>query len=267
MKIGGKTSLVPEKKEMIQGLTEIVDFIEIYFGRKRMLLEEIKSFDTRWVVHGPHVSQGVNFSKPTNEGTEIFKESIVLARDLGAKYVVTHPGFFKINDDKEKMLEAMTENFLEMKDFAGENSVQLLIENLMTEDFYFVVNGSDKIPDYYFVSTPEEMKIMTKKLNVGFVLDFSHAFMSSRYHNLDYKKFMKDFVSLDPVMFHMNDSKLENKIELHLPLGQGNYDIKFFASLIGDKDVTLEVSSTSGPPVINDFISSIDYLKSIGVKL
>lgn len=268
MKIGAKTGLIPEKIEMIQKLPEIVDFIEIYFGRNRIPLEDVRRLDTRWIVHGPHISQGVNFSNLTEDGARIFKESIELARDVGAKYVITHSGFAKKNEDKEKSVETMIEKTLEMKDFARENSVELLIENLMPEDFSPMAKGWDTVPHYYSVCTPEETKSMMKKTGLDFVFDFSHAFMASKYHKLDYKKFMEDFVSLGPIMFHICDSKVSEKVELHLPLGQGDYDIDFFASLIGGKDVTLEISSSiGGLPTLEDFTSSISHLRSLGYQV
>jgi sugar phosphate isomerase/epimerase len=127
-----------------------------------------------------------------------------------------------------------------------------------------------KEPDYYFVHSPEDVKVATKKLGVDFLLDFSHAAITAKGFGKDYKKFILELSSLNPAMFHICDNKFDSPFDMHLPLGRGDYDIKFFASLVGDNDMTLEVSSghmDGRLPTLSDFTESIDHLRSLGVRV
>lgn len=264
MKIGAKTSVHPERWEMIKELVRIVDFIEVYYTDERISLAELKKLETRWVVHGPHIAHGVDFTKLTKEGKDVFKKSIVLANDLEAKYVIVHPGSFE-EGKKGNMFGEMIRNILLVKDFASDNGVSLIIENLYYFDTWPVELGISTKPYHWFGHTPEEIKKITKATRTDFLMDFAHAFLTSKSLGIDYKKIMNEFAALKSQMFHICDGTLASDKDEHLPLGKGEYDLPFFASLIGNKDVTLEVASGKYP-TLEDFVESVNYLNKLGAK-
>lgn len=269
MKIGAKISLDPERRGEIERIVGIVDFVEVFVKKGNMPASEARELGTRWVVHGPHVSHGVNFSKLTDEGRQKFRDSIVLASELEARYVIVHPGACKRGDDRQTMYEEMIANILEMRDFASQNSVELILENITDEDVYPVHKGMSESPDMYLVSTPGEIRDSTKRLGLDFLMDFSHAAITALHQGRDYKEFVREVAGLKPEMFHICDNKASSPYDMHLPLGRGDYDIAFFASLIGDEDVTLEVTSDhlgGVLPTFDDFKESVDHLVSLGVK-
>lgn len=269
MRLGAKINLDPRRREEIEKIVGITDFIEVFVREDNMPASEARKLGTRWVVHGPHVSHGVNFSKLTDEGRQKFRDSIVFARELEARYVIVHPGACKRGEDRQAMYEEMIANVFEMKDFASENSVDLILENITDEDAYVVHNGTSDSPDMYLVSTPDEIRDATKRLGVDFLMDFSHAAITGLHLGRNYKEFVSEVADLKPAMFHICDNRFSSPYDLHLTLGRGDYDIAFFASFVGDKDVTLEVTSDhigGVLPTFDDFKESIDHLEKLGVR-
>jgi deoxyribonuclease-4 len=255
MKIGAKIGPTEDNWGTLQKLAKSMDFIEAYYTKERTELSRLLSLDTRWVVHGPHSGHGFNTVDGSN--MKFFEDSIVLAYELGAKYVILHPGHYR-EGNRKVLFNRMIENMKKLKSLCKKNKVGILIENIIP----FLHMGPD-IPiisekDEGFGFAPEEVKKILKELRCEFVLDFSHAYISSLHLNVDYKEFIGEFMKLRPVMFHICDGNLGKKKDMHLPLGKGNYDLPFFISVI-DRDVTLEIK----PPTLENFAESKKYIERI----
>jgi sugar phosphate isomerase/epimerase len=266
MRIGAKTSVQPQRRGMIERLVEdgIADFIEVYVTKDRMPSAELKKICDSWVVHGPHVGHGVRFPDLTESAAETFKDSIRLASDLGARYVITHIGGMHPGSDMESGYSKAVENILMMKDFAKDFGVELLMENLIYKENYVVEIGLEKTHDWNFCSKPDDVRRLLKDVKCGLLMDFAHAIVTSHNMGADHRDVLKEILDLEPVMFHVCDGRFGVEKDGHMNLGRGDYDIKSFFGMIGDSDVTLEIASDR-IPVFEDFKESVDYLRSIGV--
>ncbi len=262
MKLGAKISLGKDKWDLLNKLTNEMDFIEVYYTEDRIYLTNLLSLDTRWVVHGPHLSHGVNFAKddPAESNIELFKKGIVLAHELGAEHVITHAGYYNPKDNKDRIGEIVIENILQLKKFAKQHNVKLFLENSMFKlATKLELHNAENIPNLLgFFSAPDEIEYILKKVRCEFLLDFSHAYITSINKGKDYKKFIGQLMEFKPAMFHLCDGKKNDPTDRHLPLGKGNYDLPFFLSLIGDHDVTLEVT-----PTLEGFLDSKKYIQKV----
>jgi len=256
MKIGAKTSLSRDRWSIVKKLAQTMDFIEVYFTEERIELSKLLSLKTRWVIHGPHQSHDVNLSDGSN--IKFFKESIVFTHDVGAKYVITHPGHYEIGN-RETAFENTVNNINLLKKFSKKYKIKLLIENMIPS----ISMGLEVNPNFvrmeYIGYTPSEMKEILKRTKCKFILDFAHAYLSSLHIGGNYKEIIKEFMKFKPVMFHLSDGFLNEKADKHIPLGKGNYDLPFFISLIKNHDVTLEIN----PVTVKNFIDSKNYIKKV----
>ncbi len=72
-------------------------------------------------------------------------------------------------------------------------------------------------------------------------------------------------LELKPAMFHISDGNLNNEVDEHLTLGEGNFDIKFFLDCIiknRNKLVTIETFRKNNKSFDED-IRNLEYLKKI----
>jgi len=170
-----------------------------------------------YVIHIPHSGFGFDLGdKSKNDfNLKIINESIEWADRLSAKYLILHTGF----GEMKTVLE-----FLE-----NINDTRIIIENMPKED----TDGRVMVG-----SSPEDVKkLMGNKF--GFCLDFGHGVTLSE----NYKKDIKEFLKLKPDMFHISDGILNNPIDEHLNIGEGEYDFKFLMDCLSKSDssmVTLE---------------------------
>jgi len=94
--------------------------------------------------------------------------------------------------------------------------------------------------------TPEQIKELANG-RFGSCLDLNHAIKAAVSLNKDYKRFITEFLGLNPKMFHISDGNLNNEKDEHLPIGEGDYDFEFLMSCIKrneSKYVTLETPRT-----------------------
>ncbi len=261
MKIGAKIGLLKERWNLIKKLTEVMDFIEVYYTEVRVATPKLLSLDTRWVIHGPHIGKGVNLAKenPNENNMKLFEKSIIFANEIGAKHIITHAGYCSLQDDKETVRRTIINNIRLLKNFSKKYNVKLLVENSIFNTSLSKTFAKTNIspPVIGIFSTPEEIEYILKKVKCEFLLDFSHAYISSLNKNEDYKKFILRLMKFKPLMFHVCDGIINNTTDAHLPLGKGNYNLNFFLSLIKNRYVTLEIS----PLILESFLDSKKYIQ------
>lgn len=246
MNLGAKLNLSDEKRELLESVSKIFDFIEVYYLPFNPFTLDVSKIKTRWVVHSPHGEHGVNLAF-ADSNIEKVKDAILLANKIGAKKLIVHPGEYREKLDKKRMME----NLEEINEDCEQHGIRMLIENLpFVSDYQIFCSGA----------TPNEIKEIVKKVKCGFVLDFSHAYHASISLKKDYKKFILDFMKLKPEHFHLYDSQANQEKDLHLPLGEGGLDIPFFVSLVKDEDVTLELD----PQIFSMYVNALNYLKKLG---
>ena len=98
------------------------------------------------------------------------------------------------------------------------------------------------------------MRILLGAGEFGFCLDLNHAAKAAISMNVDYKQFIPKMIELNPVMFHISDGMLNNGLDEHLTIGEGEYDMKFLSDKIGIQQVTFETPRKSG---LNDDLTNL----------
>ena len=257
MRIGARTSLGKEVWKTVKQLPKVIDYIEVYYTKETVGLKKLLSLKTDWLMHGPYLSHRFNISN--NNKIKTFQESVVFAHQLGAEYVILHPGVYRMGK-RMIVLEKMIENINQLKDFCESYGIKIVIENLFPSRSLTGIPA--KIFSYIFENFgfyPKEMEIILKRTNCEFLLDFPHAYITALDLGRDYRDFIEMFMKLKPKMFHISDGFSNKTKDFHLPLGKGNYDLKFFISQIKDHDVTMEIK----PPTLQNIVESKIYIQRI----
>ncbi len=182
---------------------------------------------TDFVVHAPYI---INFGSPnprTYHGSiSIIRSDLERASQLGAKYLMFHPG--SINNNEEGGLKQVKEGFKKVLE-GYKGSTKLLIENTA---------GAGKVVGDTFEELAELMEPIAKLPGFGGICyDTQHGFGSG--YDLrtatavadTFQKFDK-FIGLKwLVMFQMNDSKVEfgSHKDRHEHIGDGFIGEKGFA--------------------------------------
>jgi len=257
LRIGAKTNLGKETWKTVKQLPKVTDYIEVYHIKEKIDLKKMLSLKTDWLMHGPHLSHGFNIAD--NHGVKIFQESVILAHQLGAEYVILHPGVYRIGK-RLNVLEKMIENINQMKDFCKGYDIKIIIENLFPSRSLTGIPA--KIYSLFYENfgyLPKEMEIIMKKTNCELLLDFPHVCITALTLGHDQRELTENFMKLKPRMFHISDGFSNKKKDFHLPLGKGNYDLPYFISRIGDHDVTMEIK----PPTLQNIVESKNYIERV----
>lgn len=196
-----------------------------------------------YIIHITSERYGLNIADKKKEefNLKTISQCIQWGSELRAKYLILHPGFGEIK---------LAKNFLEKID-----DRRILIENMPK-----VGINDEKMIGF----TPEQIKeLMGNKF--GFCLDFNHAIKAAISLKKDYKEYIKDFLKLNPKMFHISDGTLNNGKDEHLSIGEGEYDFDFLTDCIKKSDTQYMTLET---PKINlrflkEDMENIKKLKSI----
>ena len=167
---------------------------------------------------------------------EILKRDIEIASSINAQHLVTHFGITTLeihNDTKKfnKLLKIQQEKYYELGEYAKLNNVIIAVENLF--NFF---NDKMHVP---LPSVVAEQLELINHPNIKATLDFSHAYINSKYYNAKFIEEISKMAQLSKHL-HVHDSfgilkeiytyNTSEQIsygigDLHLPLGWG--DIPF----------------------------------------
>jgi endonuclease IV len=234
MKIGAK--IILDEPHLVSILAKEFDFIEVYY-RPDVVLEIDKwPLHIKWTVHIPHASgASIWFNGAEPEPTSNIQNAInsmEFANKIGAKQVIVHPGTIKKEDKPEDFMENFISNLNTLRTFAKKLKLKLLLETVPL----YTESGKKHI-----MSKPEEYAELIKKLKLGFCLDFSHAIHAAYSHKIPYKEFVTGFMKLKPKYFHLYDTKMNQELDIHLPIGAGDMDFNFVLPLIKNNSVAFEM--------------------------
>jgi deoxyribonuclease IV len=197
------------------------------------------------VIHAPTFNQNVLFGDGRfEENDKVLKETMRFAEKLNSSQIIIHPDIGRKN------------HFIK---FLGEHKdKRLIIENMPKKG----IGGAECI-GYALKEIKEYLDID----NFDFCIDFAHAIKSAISQNIDYKKFLKDLMGLNPRIAHISDGTLKSEEDEHMSLGEGDFDLKFIATLIKKSTIeklTFEVPKTNG--LTND-VANMDLFKEIFKKI
>lgn len=110
--------------------------------------------------------------------------------------------------------------------------------------------------------SPAEIKHIMDYSQVGFCLDLGHAICAANALKVDYKKFLKNFLSLYPVMYHLSDGDNNGVYDSHLHFGEGSYDLNYLINLLPDKSLVSLETVKNSKENLNDFVEDVEYIRN-----
>lgn len=239
MKIGIKTF---DNEKLLDYFKDKVDFFEI-MAIQANDYSFLKKYSLPIIIHAEHLGFNINPADKTKikENIKSIDYAIKLADSINSKKIIIHPGILSDeNCSKEQAISLF-------KDF---NDKRFLIENILT-----IEKGLCSNP----IETKDFLKITNKKL----CLDINHAICSANYKNINYIKFLNEFIKLNPCHYHLGGDKKDSKTDRHLSFKDSDIDIAKIMSLL-PKNAEITIETTRD---IKDLEQDIDYLKRIINKL
>ncbi|MDR0467096.1 MAG: sugar phosphate isomerase/epimerase, partial [Deltaproteobacteria bacterium] len=224
-------------------------FIELYAvpGSFQETAQVWKSFSFPCIVHGPHFGAGVNLADAArkDENRRKMEDALRFADALNAPYVIVHGGF-------GGPLEELVEQTAAMRDdrFILENTPKLAL------------NG-----ETCTAHTPEHLQTaLGSGVFAGCVLDVGHALYAANSLNEPWEAFLRRFLALRPVLFHLSDGDGRSEKDVHASFGKGDFDLRGILALLpkGAK-ITLETPRSHGTGLrdaIQDSVAIRRYLPS-----
>ncbi len=201
-----------------------VDFFEVE-AFPRFHFDFLNDYDMPFVVHAPMWAQGVNLANPEREEVNVanMRHAQEVADRLDAKYIIVHPHLQEHagcnTDNTAKFIKALKDK-------------RIIVENMP-----FLCS------EYMgYLYSAEKMKEFKKKHKINFCLDFAHASEAAEALHEEQISFLRRFVALKPVHYHLSDTKIKTLTDLHLHLREGDLQLNEIKKLIPQKAfVTLEV--------------------------
>ncbi len=223
------------------------NYIELYAvpDSYDMTIKEWKAFKAPFLIHAPHsVGHDVNLAIPEKKEKNmvLLKDTFRFADELGAKYIIFHAG----------TSGKIEETAIQLKPVADKRT---LIENKP----YLAMDGKNICTG----NSPEEINYIMEKDGIGFCLDIGHAICSANSHKVDPIEYLKRFLALKPVMFHLTDGAYKSEIDSHEHFGGGDYPMKKLLSLLPDDcSITIEAVKKSDRG-LSEFAKDVEYLKAL----
>jgi len=168
-------------------------------------IEYWKQFSIPIIIHAPHSSAGMNLSLPEELENNKIKllETFKFADILKSETIIFHSG---VNGNIDETIN-------QLRPFVDSRCV---IENKPMKG----LNGEKCLG-----STPDEIKYITNNIQIGFCFDFGHAICAANSINKEPIRFIEDFLTFNPIMYHLTDGDYKGEYDSHLHYGKGNYPL------------------------------------------
>lgn len=227
----------------------VYNYIELYAVPGT--LETLKKWSTLkipYIIHCPHFAHHFNLAQPEREGANrvMFEEVRYFADKLGAPVIIVHGGMGGCAEETARQLA----NFKEPRAF---------IEN---KPHHVILPGGQML--ICRGSTPEEIACIRAATNCGFCLDFEHAVCSANSHGLPWKRYVQDFLRMEPDMFHLSGIQNESEeIDSHAHIAANEDIVRDILHLVPDgARISIETVKDS-PSDLEDFRSDIAKLRRL----
>ncbi|MFC1741775.1 TIM barrel protein [Nanoarchaeota archaeon] len=222
MKIGIK--IFPEDLAYAKKIAKYCDFFEV-MAIPESNFHRLKSLKHPFSIHTIHSSWGFNPANPKKQPiNSLAVETAAKAADiLKADTIVVHPGSIENRQCRKKHAISF------LKDLDN----RFIVENLPKE-------GCDgkRIGCNFW-----QMKQILKKTNKSMCLDFAHAAEYAHQVGIYYIDFIKRLMKLKPQYFHISDTRIQNKKDLHLHIKEGNLKLDYLEKLVPkDASITIETA-------------------------
>ncbi|MEN6384140.1 MAG: GNAT family N-acetyltransferase [Phycisphaerales bacterium] len=224
------------------------DYIELYAVPDSLeLIDFWKKLQVPYVIHGPHFRNGLNFADPQkkDDNIKLAHQAIKFANALNAEYIIFHPGV-------DGSIEETARQLSKIKDS------RILIENKPYLGFGNVICTGN---------LPEEIEFIMKQCNVGFCLDIGHAICAANSHKIEYISFLKEFIKLEPTMYHLSDGDLHGEFDSHEHFGQGKYNLDELISLLPSSAMVSIETKKDSEENLTDFVKDANFFRNINKQM
>ncbi len=211
-----------------------LSYVELYVvpGSSSQCLRCWQKGNIPFILHAPHAYSGLNMSlrKYKEDAKELILEVEAYRTALNPNGVIFHPGMRGTVNETIRQLRSFKKVFPELFDIA-------LIENNPKEG----LNGEICVG-----ASPEEIKQIMEETNLALCLDIGHAICFSAWANMNYENVLDDFATLHPRIYHLSDGDVRSRTDMHLRLGDGNFNLeKIIRRIPQESTITLETSGGS----------------------
>ena len=215
------TALAPIAKQLVA--QKIYDYIELYTPPDTFTENMAVWRDSAvpYLVHGPHMSHGVNLSDRNLQAfnRHAISDSQRFADALNASGIIVHGGSGGTVEEVARQLAALGDS-------------RFLIENTPVMG----LNGQTTA-----VHTPDQVALVRETAGIGSVLDIGHAIYAANSLNVDHFTLLKDFISQKPAYYHLSDGDMSSEMDVHKHIGEGNFDlVKILSILPPHASITVE---------------------------
>lgn len=211
----------------------IADFVEIMTpgGSYEEYCDVARRLPGEIVIHAPHDGVGVEWSDSSRqyENLKLIRDSFQFASDCNAEVIIVHTGADNLVEETARQLSVL-------------NKSKVVLENLPC----FACRDGE---GGYRGTTDFELKNVLEMAGInGICMDFSHLHSAAISLGMDWEKMLDRMLELNPRIFHLCDGEFGNPLDLHLPLGEGDYPLgKMINSIPAGSMLTLE---TKNPDVL-----------------
>jgi deoxyribonuclease-4 len=195
-------------------------------------------YDFCYIIHVTTEKYGFNIADKEKKESNMNRIDMCIrwADKLDAVYVVLHPGFGSLNT-------ALT--FLE-----SIHDKRVLIENMPKVGLH-----NEPMVGY----TPEHIDTLMGD-TFGFCFDFGHAIKAAKSLGRNHKDYVKEFLTLDPEMFHLSDGTCENEKDEHLAVGDGDYDFAFLMKCIHSPSAYATLETKRYTDTLDEDVKNVEKL-------
>lgn len=223
-----------------------IHYVELYAvpGTYGNTIETWRSLKAPFMIHCPHSAHGFNLAKAElwEKNQEKFREVQRFTDALKAKVIVVHGGNNGRAQEVIRQLKALKDEriFLENKPKLGLNR------------------------EICIAHSPEELAAIKSGAGLkGFVLDFGHAIYAARASDREPFEYIQEFLQLNPRFFHLGDGDSRSQKDIHLNLGQGNFDIARLVSLV-PQGARVSIETPMGPSgSLDNFVKDVSFIRGL----
>ncbi len=225
------------------------DYIELFTVPKtyKDTISVWQKFSIPFVIHAPHTSFGMNFSliKLREQNKPLIQEALDFADILSADSIIFHPGVNGSLKETIRQISLINDN-------------RICIENKP----YWGINN-----ELCIGSSPEEISMIMVQAKTSFCLDIGHAICAANAKKQNPIIAIRQFLALNPVLFHLSDGNYAGIYDQHEHFSTGNFPLPDIIRMLpGNARITIETKKESSEH-LNDFIQDSRYLKNLYQKL
>lgn len=142
-----------------------------------------------------------------------------------------------------------------IRQFKSFNDKRITVENLPY---------SDEGKYFFHGATPKEIALIKQETHCKFCLDFSHAICAANSLKQDIDETLQAFANLNPDMYHICDGNIDSSEDLHLYLGEGNYNLSVIFNKYITQNALITIETGEGfPKNMEPLLKDILYLKNL----